>query len=112
MIENPQPGPDGAVGVVLVRDRDTEGGHYGVAGELLDGAAVGLDAALDAVEEARHAAARDLWILAVQQLRRSDEVREQDRGELSLHDQILGMRPEVTAAKIQLATDTEPLRAP
>jgi hypothetical protein len=66
VIENPQPGPDGAVGVVLVRDGDTEGGHYSVAGELLDGATVGLNTALDAVEEARHSAARDLRILAVQ----------------------------------------------
>ena len=76
VIENPQPGPDRAVGVVLMRDGDTEGGHYCVAGEFLDGAAMGLDAALDAVEEARHPTAGDLWILAVQQLRRSDEVRE------------------------------------
>jgi hypothetical protein len=73
---------------------------------------MGLDAALDAVEEARHSAARDLRILAIQQLCRSDEVREQNGGELSLHDQILGVRAEVTETQIQVETDTEPRRAP
>ena len=35
-LEDPECGPDGALGVVLVRLRDAEGGHDGVAGELLD----------------------------------------------------------------------------
>ena len=44
-----------ALGVVLVRARDAERGHDGVAGELLDGAAVRVDAARDA---ARRSASR------------------------------------------------------
>ena len=68
VIQDPQAGPDGAVGVVLVRDRDAECRHHGVAGELFDRAAVGLDAALDTVEEGGHAAAGDLRILAGHQL--------------------------------------------
>ena len=85
MIENPETGPDGAVGVVLVRAWDPERGHHGVAGELLDGAAVRLDAALDAVEEGRHAPARDLGILARDELGRRDQVSEQDCCELPFH---------------------------
>ena len=46
--------PDAALGVVLVRLRDAERGHDGVAGELLDDAAVRDDAVRDAVEEPRH----------------------------------------------------------
>ena len=64
VIQDPQAGPDGPVGVILVRDRDTECRHHGVAGELFDRAAVGLDAALDTVEEGSHAATGDLRILA------------------------------------------------
>src|SRR6267378_4426664 len=37
MIENPETRADGAVGIVLVRDRDPEGSHHRVAGELFDG---------------------------------------------------------------------------
>ena len=36
-------GPDGALRVVLVRDRRAPDGHHGVADELLDGAAVPAD---------------------------------------------------------------------
>ena len=66
--------------------RDAEGGHHGVAGELLDGAAVGLDAALDPVEEGRHAAARDLRVLAGDELGRRHEVSEQNGCEFALHE--------------------------
>src|SRR6185437_13212570 len=90
--------------------RNPEGRHDGVPGELLDRAAVPLDAAGDAVEEVRHAPASDLRVLGRQKLRRGDEVREHERCELSLHGQILGTRPEVTAAEIQLETDTEARR--
>ena len=86
----PSAGADGAVGVVLVRVRDPEGGHDGVAGELLDRAAVRLDAARDAVEEGRHAAPRDLRILAGDELGRRDQVGEQDRRQLPFHSRILG----------------------
>ena len=43
----------GPLGVVLVRLRDTEGGQDGVAGELLDDAAVLVDAARDACRRSR-----------------------------------------------------------
>ena len=42
-IEHGERCPDGALGVVLVRLRHAERRHHGVAGELLDGAAVQLD---------------------------------------------------------------------
>jgi probable HAF family extracellular repeat protein len=53
-----------SLGVVLVCARDAERGHDGVAGELLDRAAVCRDAAGDELEELRHAAARDLGVRA------------------------------------------------
>ena len=102
VLEDPESGARRSIGVVFMCARNPEGGHDGVPGELLDRAAVPLDAAGNAVEEVRHAPARDLRVLGRQQLRRGDEVREQHCGELSLHGQILGTRPEVTAAKSSL----------
>src|SRR5262249_56805689 len=45
-IEYPEPGTDGALSVVAVRDRRAEHGHDGVADELLDHTAVPLDSVL------------------------------------------------------------------
>ena len=84
-LERGEPGADGALGVVLVRERDPEGGHDGVAGELLHRAAVRDDAVRDLVEEARDAAPDDLRIDAGEQLRRVDEVHEEHGCELPLH---------------------------
>ena len=75
-----------ALRVVLVRLRDAERRHHGVAGELLDDAAVLLDAARDLLEELRDAPADDLGVGARDEPRRVDDVDEQDRCELSLHD--------------------------
>jgi len=47
-------GPKGAGGVVLVRDRDAEGRHHGVADELLDGPALGLDLLAHGAEVGSH----------------------------------------------------------
>ena len=88
-LERREPGADGALGVVLVRERHAEGGHHRVAGELLDDAAVGDDAVRDLLEELRDAAADDLRVRARQQLRRGDEIDEQDGRELPLHDLIV-----------------------
>jgi hypothetical protein len=63
-----------------------ERGHDGVPGELLHRAAVRLDAVRDPVEEPRHMAARDLRILTGDELRRVDEVDQENGGELALHD--------------------------
>ena len=76
---------DGALGVVLVRERHAERGHDGVAGELLDRPAVGDDAVRDLVEEAAHAPADDLGVGVVHELRGGDEVDEKHGGELALH---------------------------
>ena len=59
--------------------------HHGVAGELLDDAAVGRDAVRDLVEEPRQARADDLRIGARDELRRADEVDEEHRRELAFH---------------------------
>ena len=84
-LEDRERGPHGALGVVLVRLRDAEGGHDRVARELLDVAAVRLDAARDLVEEPRHAPAHDLGIARGDERRRVDEVDEEDRCEFSFH---------------------------
>jgi hypothetical protein len=85
VLEDPERGPDGALGVVLVGLRDPERRHHGVAGELLHRPAVGLDAARDGVEPGRHAAAGDLRILRRDELRRADEIGEEHRCELAFH---------------------------
>ena len=61
-VERRERGADGALGVVLVLERHAEGGHHGVARELLHRPAVGDDAVRDLVEEAADAAAHDLRI--------------------------------------------------
>ena len=75
-VERRERGADGALGVVLVRERDAEGGHHGVAGELLDRAAVRDDAVRDLLEEAVDAPADDLGVGVGDELRRVDEVDE------------------------------------
>ena len=75
-LERGEPRPDGALRVVLVRERHAEGGHHRVARELLDDAAVGDDAARDLLEELRDAATDDLRVRAGDELRRGDEIDE------------------------------------
>ncbi len=74
-----------ALGIVLVGLRNAEGGEHGVAGELLDDATVHRDAVGDTVEELGHPAADDLRIGARDELRRIDDVDEQNRRQLSLY---------------------------
>ena len=83
--EDAETGPDRALGVVLVRLGDAEGGEDGVAGELLDDPAVGGHAVRDLVEEPGHAAAHDLRIGAGDELRRADQVDEEHGCELAFH---------------------------
>ena len=75
----------GTLRVVLVRLRHAKSGHDRIAGELLDGAAVALDALRDLVEEERHAAAHDLGVAGRDQATGVDEVDEKDRGEFPFH---------------------------
>ena len=78
-----------ALGVVLVGLRNAERGHDGVAGELLHDSAVRRDAVRDVLEERVDAAADDLGVACSDQLRRADEVHEQDGGELAFHSLIV-----------------------
>ena len=84
--------PHGALGVVLVRDRDAEDREDGVAGELLDRAAVRVDVRLRAVEEPRHASPGDLGVARGDEQARVDEIDEQRGRELPLHTRSLGSR--------------------
>ena len=76
---------DGALGVVLVRLRDAECCQHRVAGELLDHAAVRLDARRDLGEVPGHAPANDFRIGAGHEGRRADQVDKQYGRELPLH---------------------------
>ena len=87
----------GALRVVLVRERDAERGHDGVAGELLDGAAVRHDAARDVVEVVVDALPDDLRIGARDESRGVDEIDEQDGRQLPFHASSLGSGEEATA---------------
>ena len=84
-VEDGQRGANRALGVVLVRLRDPEGGHHGVAGELLDDPAVRGHAVRDALEVRLDTAAHDLRIGARDERRRVDEIDEQDRCKLAFH---------------------------
>ena len=63
--------------IVLVRRRDAEHRHHGVANELLDGAAVSLDDRLHLLEVACEQRPQRLGIGLLSQLRRAAEVAEQ-----------------------------------
>ena len=76
LLEDRERGADRAVGVVLVGERDAEGGHDGVAGELLDRPAVSRDAGRDLVEEAVDPPPDDLRIGAGDEVGRGDQVDE------------------------------------
>ena len=57
-----EPGPHRSLGVVLVGLWNPEGSEHGIAGELLDDAAVRGDALRDMLEEGRDPAADDLRV--------------------------------------------------
>ena len=84
-VEDPDRGADRALGVVLVCLGDSEGGQHGVAGELLDDAAVRRHAVRDVLEELRHAATHDLRIGGRDERGRTDQVDEQHGCELAFH---------------------------
>src|SRR5207247_355914 len=88
-VEDLERGANRALRVVLVRLGHAERGHDGVAGELLDRPAVGLDAARHLVEEPRDTATHDLRVARGDERRGVDEVDEQDRGEFALHPSIV-----------------------
>ena len=73
----------GTLGVVLVRDRHTEGRHHRVARELLDRASVRFDASRDDLEVAVDALADDFGIRARDEACRVDEIGEEDGCDLA-----------------------------
>ena len=61
-LPDPQRGAEGTRRVVLVRHRNAEDGHHGVADELLDGAATRLDLLSREGEVGAHELADDLGV--------------------------------------------------
>ena len=77
-------GPDGALGIVLVRGRRAPDGHHGVPDELLHGAAVARDDVARGVEVAAEELARRLRVAVRGERREADEVGEEDADEPAL----------------------------
>ena len=94
-------GTDGAQGVVLVRHRHAEDGHDRVADELLDRAAVALDRPAGGGEVAVQHAPQRLGVERLGELRRLDEVGEEDGDRLA---PLLERRPERRAAPSSAAS--------
>ena len=76
-------GSNGTEGIVLVHCRDAEDGHRRVADEFLHQAAVALDRCSHELEVAVEDPPKHLGIQPGAELRRVDEVGEQDRHRLS-----------------------------
>ena len=91
-VEDRHSGADGALGVVLVRRRNPERRHDGVAGELLDDAPVRGDALRDVLEVGVDAAANDLGVARGDELGRADEIDEEHGCELAFHSVIVVTR--------------------
>jgi len=88
--------------VVLVRARDPERGHDGVADELLHRAAVRADAPRGAFEEPVDLAADDLGIGRGDERRGVDDVDEEDGRELPFHPRSVGAGLPVPALRPQV----------
>ncbi len=97
-VEHVEGRANGPLRVILVRLRYAEGRHDGVSRELLDRSAVEADALRGALEVPRHLPAHDLGVAAREQRRRVDEIDEQDRRKLALHDGIVGSGPRLPRA--------------
>ena len=85
-------GPNGALGVVLGRDRRAPHGHHRVADELLDRPAVQLDQATTRVEVARQKLTRLLGVAALRRGREPDEIGEEHGDEPPLGLRCRGCR--------------------
>ena len=83
-LENRQPGPNGALGVVLVRNESAEDGHDRVPDELLDDAAIGLYPVAKKVVVGPQPGADVLGIRALRSRREPDEVAEEHGDDLAL----------------------------
>ena len=75
---------NGQLGIVLLRDWCSPDGHYRIAYELLDGAAVALDHLAREVEVARQGLPDLFRVTLLGERRETDEIREQDADEAPL----------------------------
>ena len=80
-VEHPPAGAQGACGVVLVCGRHPERRHHGVADELLDRPALGLDLLAHRLRVGLHHLAEPFGIEALAELGRPGDVGEHDRDE-------------------------------
>ena len=99
-LENRQPGPNGALGVVLVRNGSAEDGHDRVSDELLDDAAIRLDAVAKKVVVGPQPGADVLGIRALRSRREPDEVAEEHGDDLPLLPHRDGCAGELGTARI------------
>ena len=83
-LQDAEPGPDGALGVVLVRDRSAEHRHHRVPDELLDRPAVALDLLPQARVVGADARAHVLGVGGIRGGGEADQVAEEHRHDLAL----------------------------
>ena len=91
-LEHVERSAQGAGGIILVRVRDAERSHHGIADELLDRSAFGLDLCAHRREECVHDLAHPFGIQPLAKGRRARDVGEQDRHELALAPPSLSLR--------------------
>ena len=84
LVDQAQAGAHGALGIVLVQRRHAEDGDHGVADELLDGAAVGLDDAPSRCVVAAQVGVDELGVVAFREGGEADEVAEEGGDDAAL----------------------------
>jgi hypothetical protein len=83
-VKDAKPGPDGALGIVLMRERRPEDGHHRVTDELLDRAAVALDLLAQASVVGTDAGANVLRVSRFRGGSEANEIAEEDGHDLAL----------------------------
>ena len=84
-------GADGALGVVLVRDRGAPERHHGVSDELLDHAAVAVHDASALLEVAGQELTNLFGVARLRERREADEVGEENRDQAAFRGRMDGL---------------------
>ena len=92
LVDDAQAGAHGALGVVLVHGRHAEDGDHGVADELLDRAAVGLDRRAGGGVEALQEGVDELGVVALGERGEADEVADEGGDDATFLDAPRGGR--------------------
>ena len=108
LVDDAQAGAHGALGVVLVHGRHAEDGDHGVADELLDRAAVGLDRRAGGGVEALQEGVDDLRVVAFGERREADEVADEGGDDATFLGAPRGGRPWMTGGRCRVGIHHAP----